>query len=115
MPLLGNGEYREPFSLGEPLQDCKDPGPRSSPPRKQSQHSVTARIAMNNFSTPSTDGARTPEESHLSKKETDHKSFSSHGLEGNLAAPSNKIKGVTSNGTALTDTPLNTAPNSPNM
>lgn len=70
---------------------------------------------MNNFSTPSTDGARTPEEAHVVKKEKDHKSFGTHSTEGNLAAPIGDTKQGLSNGAALTDTPSTTAPNSPNM
>lgn len=115
MPLLGNGEYREPLSLDEHLEGWKDSGPRTIPTRKQSQHSVTARIAMNNFSTPNPDDARTPEGGHLVKKEADYKPPRSHSGEGNLAAPPNMTKGALSNGAALTDTPSTTASNSPTM
>lgn len=114
MPLLGNGEYREPLPLDEPLREPKEASSRVLPPRKQSQHSVTARIAMNNYSTPSTEGARTPEEGYLTKKEKDPKSFAMSG-ENNLAAPAGGARHGVSNGAALTDTPVSTAPNSPTM
>lgn len=72
---------------------------------------------MNHFSTPSTDGARTPEEGYPVKKERDSKSYTSHSHSGddNLAAPSSGARQGFSNGAALTDTPMTTAPNSPTM
>lgn len=117
MPLLGNGEYREPLPFSETLTDSKELGLRTLLPRKQSQHSATARIAMNNMSNPAGDGANTPEEGCQAQKEPDQssKSPSLYGLDGNLAAPSSSIRGGLSNGVALTDTPLTTAPNSPTM
>lgn len=117
MPLLGNGEYREPFSLDEQLQDPRELSSQTLPARKQSQHSVTARIAMNNFSIPISDGALNPEEGHLVKKERDLKSSTSHSHSSgnNLTAPSSGARQGLSYGAALTDTPMTTAPNSPNM
>jgi len=117
MPLLGNGEYREPFLLDEQLQEPREPSSQTLPARKQSQHSVTARIAMNNFSMPSTDGAQNPDEGLLVKKERDPKSSAlhSHSGENSLAAPSSGVRQGHSYGAALTDTPMTTAPNSPNM
>jgi hypothetical protein len=117
MPLLGNGEYREPFLLDEILQEPRDGSSPMIQARKQSQHSVTARIAMNNFSVPSTDSIQIPEGGHLVKKEQDPKSSASHSHSGEstLAAPSSGVRHGLSYGAALTDTPMTTAPNSPNM
>ena len=115
MPLLGNGEYREPFSLDAQLQGSKDPGLRCPPVRRQSQHSATARVAMNKFSSPNSDDTRVSEEGGLSKNEADHKAAKSHSLEGTLAAPSSVTRGGTSNGATLSDTPSTTASNSPTM
>lgn len=71
---------------------------------------------MSHFSTPSTDGARTPDESELLKeKEKFNKAFGAPVFGGNLAAPQNGGKQGGINGSALTDTPSNTAPNSPIM
>lgn len=71
---------------------------------------------MSHFSTPSTDGARTPDENELLKeKEKFNKAFGASVPGGNLAAPQNGAKQGGTNGSALTDTPLTTAPNSPMM
>lgn len=111
MPLLGNGEYREPLALNGSLQQLGDRDSRTSPPRKQSQHSVTARIAMNNFSAPNTDSVLAPEENGPAKK-VDQRT---QGSAGNLTATANGFKHGVSNGSTLSDTPSTTAPNSPNM
>ena len=51
------------------------------------------------------------------KKEQDPKSSASHSHSGEstLAAPSSGVRHGLSYGAALTDTPMTTAPNSPNM
>lgn len=43
MPLLGNGEYREPVPFNDSLSEAKEIPPRVPPDRKQSQHSVFAK------------------------------------------------------------------------
>ena len=71
---------------------------------------------MSHFSTPSTDGTRTPDENELLKeKEKLTRAFSAPVSGGNLAAPQNGGKQSATNGSALTDTPSTTAPNSPIM
>ena len=115
MPLLGNGEYREPVPLGEGTHDPKAPGARTTSQRKQSQHSVTARIAMNNFSIPSAETVVLSEEGKTFKKEVDQKIVSLQGSESNLAVHSNHLKTAPADGAALTDTPSTTASNSPTM
>lgn len=71
---------------------------------------------MSHFSTPSTDNASTPDEHELLKeKEKLIKAFGAPVSGGNLAAPQNGGKQGGANGSALTDTPLTTAPNSPIM
>lgn len=112
MPLLGNGEYREPFALND--QFSEEPGARTIPERKQSQHSITARLAMNKSSLPNTDVPKISEAGHLSKNEKESKSSGMSG-ENNLVAPTSGSRQGLSNGAALTDTPMTTAPNSPNM
>ena len=116
MPLLGSGEYVEPV----PFQNAA-PTKKSSPPgqpiqRRQSQHSAMAKNAiMSQLSTPSTDGARTPEEREA-PKEKDTKSFAPHPSEGTLPTATRPgARQYFVNGAALTDTPLTTAPNSPIM
>lgn len=72
---------------------------------------------MSHFSTPSTDGARTPEENELLKeKEKCNRAFDAPVSGGTLATPPQNVgrQGGT-NGSALTDTPSTTAPNSPVM
>jgi hypothetical protein len=115
MPLLGSGEYAEPFPIKDTASGTKTSPPRFQNQRRQSQHSAMAKTAiMSHFSTPSTDGARTPEEAEMLKdKET--KTPSAQPLEGSVAAPSAGAKQRLANGAALTDTPLTTAPNSPIM
>jgi len=118
MPLLGNGEYREVFPLGDRLLDSQNPTPQPSPPRpprKQSQHSVIAKNAiMSQVSTPSTDGARTPEDAEAPKDKYVQALGAPTSAAG-LSAPTNGATRGQSNGAALTDTPLTTAPNSPTM
>ena len=71
---------------------------------------------MSHFSTPSTDGERTPDESELLKeKEKFNRAFGAPVSGGNLAAPQNGGRQVGTNGSALTDTPSTTASNSPIM
>lgn len=71
---------------------------------------------MSHFSIPSTDGARTPDEVELLKeKEKLNKAFSAPVSGGIWAAPHTSAKQGGTNGSALTDTPLTTAPNSPIM
>lgn len=115
MPLLGNGEYREPVPFNDRLSEAKEISPHIPPHRKQSQHSVFAKTAiMSHFSTPSSDGARTPDENELLKeKEKVNKAFGAPVSGSSLAAPQQGSKQGGTNGSALTDTPLTTAPNSP--
>ena len=113
MPLLGNGEYVEPV----PVQDRrKGSPPRKQNPRRQSQHSAIAKSAiMSQLSTPSSDGARTPEEIEV-LKEKEVRPPGQQPAEGSLTtAPRSGAKQNFANGAALTDTPLTTAPNSPIM
>ena len=115
MPLLGSGEYRDILPL-EQLSGVKEVEPfPQRPPRRQSQHSTIAKTAiMSHLSTPSTDGARTPED-HEAIKERESHSGTTQPSTGSLAAPTNTVKHSLSNGAALTDTPMTTAPNSPIM
>ena len=69
---------------------------------------------MSHVSTPSTDGARTPEDGEVSK-DKNIQAFGAPTSAGGLAAPTNGARQGLSNGAALTDTPLTTAPNSPIM
>lgn len=112
MPLLGNGEYREPFPLND--QNLEDPDAQIIPERKQSQHSITARLAMNKSSLPITDVPKVSEQGHIAKSAKESKSSAMSG-ENNLVAPTSGARQGYSNGAALTDTPMTTAPNSPNM
>ena len=115
MPLLGSGEYAEPFPIKDTAPGAKTSPPRIQNQRRQSQHSAIAKTAiMSHFSTPSTDGARTPEEAEI-LKEKESKMPNTQPSEGSLAAPTTGAKQRLSNGAALTDTPLTTAPNSPIM
>ncbi|KAL9127832.1 MAG: hypothetical protein Q9175_007656 [Cornicularia normoerica] len=69
---------------------------------------------MSHFSTPNTDDASTPDENELLKeKERFSRAFGAPVSGGNLAAPQNGAKQGGTNGSALTDTPITTAPNSP--
>lgn len=43
MPLLGNGEYREPVLFNDHLSEAEEILPHIPPHRKQSQHSVFAK------------------------------------------------------------------------
>ena len=110
MPLLGNGEYREPF------EDSKDRNAPSSVHRKQSQHSITARIAMNKGSIPSSNSGTVMEETYQVKGDKDQGRMTS---EAGLNAPANGLKPSNTNGHALSDTPATTpatsAPSSPTM
>jgi len=114
MPLLGNGEYREPVS-SEGLRDAKkDAYPMGPPARRQSQHSTVAKTAiMSHFSTPSTDGARTPDDKEyaMPSKRPDAS------VAGIYLPSSQNGEKKSFNGTALSDTPATTpattAPNSP--
>lgn len=112
MPLLGNGDHRE-SNRNERPSDLKDDPSRASLGRKQSQHSVIAKTAiMSHFSTPSTEGARTPEE----KEEVNqNRPRATTYPVGSLGAPQNGTKQGGPPGSALTDTPATTAPNSPIM
>lgn len=116
MPLLGSGEYREPRSIHERNSEAKDP---KLSPRNQSQHSTIAKTAiMSHFSTPTTDGTKTPEEIEVSKEKEEDKEdklSGTHAPGANLAAPQNGAKHDVVSGSALTDTPLTTASNSPVM
>lgn len=113
MPLLGNGEYVEPVQLHD---SRKGSPPRKQTARRQSQHSAMAKSAiMGQLSTPSSDGARTPEEMEVFK-EREVKPIGTQPAEGSLTtAPRSGPKQNFANGAALTDTPLTTAPNSPIM
>lgn len=113
MPLLGSGEYVDPVSI----HDTRKGSPtRKQTPRRQSQHSAMAKSAiMGQLSTPSSDGARTPEETEVFK-EKEVKLIAPQPAEGGLTtAPRSCPKQNFANGAALTDTPLTTAPNSPIM
>ncbi|CAD6593258.1 MAG: hypothetical protein ASARMPRED_007221 [Alectoria sarmentosa] len=69
---------------------------------------------MSHFSVPSTDGARTTDEVELLReKEKLNKACSAPVSGGIWAAPQTSAKQGGTNGSALTDTPLTTAPNSP--
>ena len=72
---------------------------------------------MSHFSTPSTEGARTPEEDEsLKEKEKCNRAFGAPVSGGNLAAPPQNVgRQGGANGSALTDTPSTTAPSSPVM
>ena len=116
MPLLGNGEYREPVALDDALQESRDQGTPISQPRKQSQHSVTARVAMYKGPAPGTEGVRNSEGPHQTKKEKDQNGLTSDGF---IYAPANGTRPIMSNGNTLSDTPATTpattAPSSPAM
>ena len=116
MPLLGSGEYVEPFPISnESATRIKASPPPAKTQRRQSQHSAIAKSAiMSHLSTPSTDGARTPEEVET-LKEKENTVLGVQPSEGCLAAPTTGAKQRLANGAALTDTPLTTAPNSPVM
>lgn len=113
MPLLGNGEYKEPvqYDLSKPPKEAPKPIP---PSRKQSQHSTFAKTAMSQMSTPTSAGARTPEESEETREV---KASNASASEGKLAVFQNGGKQGLANGAALTDTPVitpaTTAPSSP--
>lgn len=118
MPLLGTGEYREVFPLHDHSLGTQSPEPipfPPRPPRKQSQHSIIAKSAiMSQVHTPSTDGARTPEDNEVSK-DKNVQALGAPTSAGNLAAPVIGTRQGLPNGAALTDTPMTTAPNSPIM
>lgn len=117
MPLLGNEGYRDP-SIAERMSDSKDATSRViTSARRQSQHSHVAKTAiMSHFSTPSTDGARTPyEQEELKGNQTSGPSIPHFAGSTTL----NEAKINAGNGRALSDTPATTpattAPSSPVM
>lgn len=115
MPLLGNGEYREPIPFDDQLSEAKGVSPHIGPHRRQSQHSIFAKTAiMSHFSTLGADSASTPEQNEFIKdKEKLDNAFGPHVYGSSLAAPQHGTKQGGINGSALTDTPSTTAPNSP--
>ena len=113
MPLLGNGEYVEPVAVHDIR---KGSPPRKQNPRRQSQHSAMAKSAiMGQLSTPSSDGARTPEEAEVFKEKEAKPIATQHAESSLTTAPRSGPRQNFANGAALTDTPLTTAPNSPIM
>ena len=92
-------------------------GPPRLPPapliRRQSQHSVIAKAAiMSSYTVAAADDIRASEHAPSSKENVmPH----SRGSSASLAAPQPPSKYRSSIGTALTDTPATTAPNSPRM
>ena len=124
MPLLGVQESNSPAahsSLSAPAIDeahSLESNPvRAQPIRRQSQHSIVAKAALKNFTALHSTESRPGEGVAVGK---DHGLFNTipdgnyRALlgEGPKAPSSSKNAGV---GCALSDTPLSTAPNSPNM
>ena len=71
---------------------------------------------MSNLTTHSTEGARTPDEKdRLKEMERTNKVFGAAVSGNNLGAFQRGARQGGTNGSALTDTPLTTAPNSPIM
>lgn len=71
---------------------------------------------MSNLTTPSTEGVRTPEEKErLKEREKTNKVFGAAVPGNNPGAFQRGGRQGSTNGSALTDTPLTTAPNSPIM
>ena len=71
---------------------------------------------MSRFSTPSTDSTRTADENEMLKeKEKPNGTFGTPVSGSNLGASQQGGKAGSTTGSALTDTPLTTAPNSPIM
>ena len=69
---------------------------------------------MSHFSVPTIDGARTSDEKDfLKEKDNIERSFSEPVSGGSVGAYQNGGKQKSTNGSALTDTPSATAPNSP--
>ena len=114
MPLLGNGEYKEPCNIENPLETDCHVRHATLPSRRQSQHSGVAKTAiMGQFATPNTDAFRATEEERSTK---DEPLKGMRPASNTLSAPQNDaIKIGRAFGVALSDTPATTAPNSPIM
>ena len=114
MPLLGNGEYKEPCDIEKSLEQNGHVRRATLPGRRQSQHSGIAKTAiMGQFAIPNSDGARTPEEERSTKVEA---SIGMKPASNTLSAPQHDgTKHSRAIGVALSDTPATTAPNSPIM
>ena len=117
MPLLGNGEFREPIPKAvsaDPVDDI----PRKTPPiRRQSQISGMAKTAiMSHFSTPNTEGNQTPDDEDAKANKINGPIHPNDSLA--VAQHCEKhhppVEGKTLSDTPLT-TPATTAPNSPIM
>ena len=117
MPLLGNGEYREPLLIGAATQEVNETTSRMLSPLKQRQHSITARLAMNHVSSPVSNGAKISDEGPPTERDVNDKAYISRSLETNPLVPATtRVKGtLPSQGAALTDTPISTASNSPTL
>ncbi|KAL9131723.1 MAG: hypothetical protein Q9217_000398 [Psora testacea] len=115
MPLLGNGEYREPIAK-ETKTTLKEDDPKASlPVRRQSQHSGMAKSAMSHCSTPNSEEAKTSEDGEDANEQ---KLTGKNVVNNNMSTTQTSAKQIgPSSGTALSDTPAptpaNTAPNSP--
>ena len=117
MPLLGNGEYKDPEARRVSSDDVDETLKKNTPTRRQSQHSGMAKSAiMSHFNTPSTEGARTPESEDPVENKTNGHSAPNGSL---LSSQNTTKKNSVGDGRALSDTPTTTpsttAANSPVM
>lgn len=116
MPLLGNGEYREVLET-ENRNDATDLSRRATLPwssgRRQSQHSQVAKSAiMSNVPSQAGDAQRASKDREAFVEED---LLVMKAVDDRLSATSNGRRQTVSSGSALSDTPSTTAPNSPIM
>ena len=127
MPLLGVGDSNHPITRSK--LSAPDPEEtlllehqpiRTQPIRRQSQHSIVAKAALKNMTALQSTEGRSGEGSAVGKENVfniipdgNYRALLAEGPK----APSSSSSSNMSNGVgrALSDTPLSTAPNSPNM
>lgn len=117
MPLLGNGEYKDPETKRVSADHTDEAAKKTVPTRRQSQHSGMAKSAiMSQIASPSCEDARTLENEDLTQIKTNGHSNTNGNL---LSSQSTAKRGSISDGRPLSDTPTTspstTAANSPIM
>ena len=113
MPLLGNGEYREPNTKEIGALSINGLLKKPLPARRQSQHSGIAKSAMSHRSPPSSEASKLPEErEEIRERRLDRIAQPNDNLS---PAPMGTKQDGMDNAPALSDTPATTAPNSPIM
>lgn len=113
MPLLGNGEYREPVSSDSHASKDRTRMP-TPPPRRQSQHShsVVARTAIMGHLMEGVKSVDDRDEEAMKDTKMSVTGVSNGHL---FTTQSGTKQSVADQGAALSDTPATTAPSSPIM